>query len=83
MVAVIMMTRVQKLERREQGKNRIINLDYSRAGFGLFQRSAWKNAMQYVPGEKRGQRELVHCQGSLSPSSRVVHTNEQEIKQKQ
>lgn len=67
----------------EQVKFRVINLDYSRGDFGLFQRSAWKNAMQYVPGEKRGQGELVHYQGSLSPSSGVVHTNGQEIKQKQ
>lgn len=71
------------MEWREQGKIRVINLDYSRGDFGLFQRSAWKNAMQYVSGEKRGQGELVHYQGSISPSSRVVPNNEQEIKQKQ
>lgn len=71
------------MEWREQGKIRIINLDYSRGDFGLFQRSAWKNAMHYVPGEKRGQGELVHYQGPLSPFSRVVHTNELEIKLKQ
>lgn len=54
LAAGIMMTEAQKMEWREQGKISIINLDYSRGDFGLFQRSAWKNAMQYVSGETRG-----------------------------
>lgn len=72
LAAVTMMTRVQELERREQGKNQDYNPGLQWKGFGLFQRSAWKNVMQYIPGEKRGQGELVDSQGSPSPSSRVV-----------
>ncbi|KAK4822653.1 hypothetical protein QYF61_018605 [Mycteria americana] len=39
--------------------------------------SAWKNPIGYGPGEKRGQREVVDVQGSLPPSSRMVHPSHQ------
>lgn len=39
--------------------------------------------MGYSPGEKRGPGKLIDIPGSLPPSSRKVHPDKQEIKQKQ
>lgn len=47
------------------------------------QGSAWKNPMSYSLGKKRVPGELVDFQRSPPASSRLVHPNRQEIKQKQ
>ncbi|PKU36379.1 hypothetical protein llap_13317 [Limosa lapponica baueri] len=56
--------------------------------FWPIQEPAWRNTISNCPGEKRGPgknrgpEDLVDLQGSAPPSSRTVHPDEQEMKQR-
>lgn len=49
---------------------------------GGFQGSSWKNYMETGPVRKRGPRNLVDIQGSLPLGLRIMHPNQQEIRQR-
>lgn len=71
-----------RILRRGSGvKDKVIILDFRRLDFNLFKdlfgRDLWNKT-----GEKRGPKKLVDVEGIHPPSSRAVHPNEQEVRQK-
>lgn len=69
------------LQGGRRAKSRITTLSFRRAGFGLFRDLSGRILWDTVPKRRGVQEELVDFQKS-SPSSRLVHPDKQEVKQR-
>ncbi|GAB0179440.1 hypothetical protein GRJ2_000409300 [Grus japonensis] len=69
------------LREGRKATSRITALAFMKVNSGLFRGSAWRNPRGEGPGEKSGPGQLADFQRLPSANSRMVHPNEQDIKQ--